>query len=64
MLVLDGGQGIAVGADAHTKHRFRIGDEIEGSGLPIPDRRKEWAKLYRVSGLKIRSRGPEFPRPA
>jgi hypothetical protein len=59
VLVLDSGQRIAVGPGSHAKHRFRIGDEIEGSGVSIPDPRTEWADLYRVSGMKLRSRGPE-----
>jgi hypothetical protein len=37
---------------------FRIGDLVEGAGVPVPDPRREWAKLYRVSGLRLIRRGP------
>lgn len=59
VLVLDDGPRIAVGPGTHAKHRFRIGDEIEGLGVPIPDPRTEWADRYRLRGIKLRSRGPD-----
>jgi hypothetical protein len=58
VLLLEGGTRIAVGAAAHEKHRFRIGDVVEGQAAPLPDPRSEWADLYKVRRLCIRERGP------
>jgi len=58
VLVLDEGPRVAIGPGAHAKHRFRIGDVIEGGGVPVPDPRAEWAELYKLSGLRIVRRGP------
>jgi hypothetical protein len=58
VLVLAEGRRVAVGPGTHEKHAFRIGDVIEGVGAPIPDPRAEWAELYKVSGLRLISRGP------
>ena len=48
---------MAVGAGAHAKHQFRIGDEVSGEGRPVADRRLETAELYKVSKLKVLVRG-------
>ena len=58
VLVLEDGRRVAVGPGAHAKHAFRIGDLIEGAGVPVPDPRTEWAELYKTSGLRIVRRGP------
>ena len=50
---------IALGKAAYQKHGLRIGDRVEGRGLPVADRRLETAELYKVSALKIIARGPE-----
>jgi len=52
-------QRTAVGPGTHAKQRFRIGDRVEGRGVPVPDARSEWAELYKVVGLKLLARGPE-----
>src|SRR5438445_2640843 len=65
VLVLEGDVRVAVGPSAHEKHRFRIGDVVEGRGEPVPDPRVEWAALYKVRGLRVVSRGPDAEdRPA
>lgn len=72
-LVMDGvvdekewkGLRVAVGQKAHEKNRFRIGDRISGEAVPIERPNREWADLYKVSRLEIRSRGcPSEERPA
>ena len=59
VLALENGPRIAVGQAAHAKHRFRIGDVIEGEGVPIPDPRADWAELYKVRRVKVLVRGPQ-----
>ena len=44
---------VAVGPTAHAKHRFRVGDEVQGIGHPVVDPRMETAEIYKVSGLKV-----------
>ena len=48
---------IAVGEGALIKQRFRIGDEVSGEGHPVADPRLETAELYKISKLKVMSRG-------
>ena len=55
----DGEFQVAVGKGAHAKHGFRIGDQVSGQGVPVPDPRLETADLYKVSGIKLVARGPE-----
>lgn len=67
--VVDGkewkGLRVAVGQKTHEKNRFRIGDRVSGEALPIEMPEKEWADLYKVSGLQIISRGDSVEdRPA
>lgn len=65
VLVVADGPRVAIGPGTHEKHEFRIGDLIEGRGVPVPDPRKEWADLYKVSGLRVVERGPaDEDRPA
>jgi hypothetical protein len=54
--VFDGQAGealVAVGKAAHEKHQFQAGMEFKGQSVPVQDPRKEVAKLYRTSGLKL-----------
>ena len=58
--MLDGGSGqfvIAIGNAAQVRHQFRIGDEVSGIGQDLTDPRVETADLYRISKLKLISRG-------
>lgn len=48
----------AVGKAAHAKHQFRMGDRVSGNGVQPTDTRLELADIYKVSGLKLLSRGP------
>ena len=49
---------VAVGPTTHAKHRFRVGDEVQGIGHPVVDPRLETAEIYKVSGLKVLMRTP------
>lgn len=49
-----------VGKAAQEKHRFRVGDRVSGVGVPVADPRTEIVDLYRASGLRVASRGPEY----
>ncbi|HBR22070.1 MAG TPA: hypothetical protein DD713_05810 [Nitrospiraceae bacterium] len=48
---------IAVGQKTHEKHIFLKGDHISGEAVPIEHSEQEWADFYKVSGLKLISRG-------
>ncbi|MDH5769508.1 MAG: hypothetical protein OEZ31_11240 [Nitrospirota bacterium] len=48
---------VAIGQKTHEKNRFRIGDYVSGEAVPIKNPKQEWADLYKVSALKIISRG-------
>jgi hypothetical protein len=48
---------VAIGEGAQAKHGFQVGDTVSGEGLPVADPRLETAELYRVSRLKLLSRG-------
>lgn len=50
---------IALGKGAHERHQFRAGDRVSGFGEHVIDTRLETADLYKVSGLKVISRGGE-----
>jgi hypothetical protein len=64
VLVLEDGPRVAVGPGTHAKHSFRLGDLVEGFGLPVPDPRTEWAELYKASGVHVLRRGsPDEDRP-
>ena len=44
---------IAVGKAAQEKHRFRVGMEVSGLAVQVPDPRIETAGFYKASGLKV-----------
>lgn len=48
---------IAVGQKTHEKHIFLKGDHISGEAVPIEHSEQERADFYKVSGLKLISRG-------
>lgn len=48
---------VAVGKGAHEKHRFRAGGTVSGMGVLVADPRRETADLYRVSRVRMLSRG-------
>jgi hypothetical protein len=48
---------VAIGKGAQEKHQIRVGDEVSGEGVRVEDPRLETADLYRVSGLKVATRG-------
>ncbi len=50
---------MGIGPKAHEKHQFRIGDQVTGLAVPVPDQREEWATHYKVSKLKLVERGPD-----
>jgi hypothetical protein len=49
---------IAVGPKAHEQHQFRIGDQLTGKAVSVADPDTEWASWYKVSELRVLSRGP------
>lgn len=53
---------VAIGNATHEKHRFRIGDQIEGRGTKVQVSDREIADLYKVSGILLRERGPDTYR--
>jgi hypothetical protein len=44
---------IAIGKAAHEKNQFRVGMEVSGLSVPVPDPRLETAGFHKTSGLKI-----------
>jgi hypothetical protein len=48
---------VAIGKAAHTKHQFRVGDEIAGESERVTNLRLETAEFYKTSKLKVLSRG-------
>jgi len=54
---------IAIGKAAQAKHRFRVGMEVSGLAVPVPDLRLETAGFYKASGLKILKDAEGDPRP-
>lgn len=44
---------IAIGKAAQAKHQFRVGMEVSGLAVTVPDPRLETAAYYKASGLKI-----------
>ena len=50
---------VAIGKGAHEKHRFCVGDQVSGRGVPVADPKLETAELYKVSGLKFLARASE-----
>lgn len=52
---------VAIGAGAHAKHQFRVGDVVSGLGVPVADPQLEIAELYKVSALKLEVRTDQLP---
>lgn len=50
---------IAIGKAAHKKHGFHVGDDLAGSGVLVPDPKREVAEVYRVSGVRLLARGDD-----
>ena len=50
---------VAIGRAAQEKHRFRIGDRIQGASESVADARLESASYYKTSGLKLTQRQAE-----
>lgn len=44
---------IAIGKAAQAKHQYRVGMEVSGQAVPVPDPRLETAAYYKTSGLKV-----------
>jgi len=49
---------VGIGPKTYQKHLFRVGDRVEGRAVPVPNPKQEWATHYKVSGLRLLSRGP------
>jgi len=49
---------VGIGEAAQAKHGFRVGDEVEGTSLPVKDERVEPAQYYKTSGLRVLDRSP------
>jgi len=49
---------VGIGPKAHEQHSLRVGDQVTGLAVPVPDGREEWCTHYKVSQLKLRGRGP------
>jgi len=56
---------VGIGKVAHAKHNFRNGDQVSGVCVPAADPNQEPAEFYKVSRLKLVSRGsaPHEPPP-
>jgi len=50
---------VGIGSGAQARHQLRVGDLVEGLGLRVADPRMETADIYKVSKLKLTSRGDE-----
>jgi hypothetical protein len=47
---------VAIGKAAQGKHRFQVGDVVEGMSEPVLDERLEVAELYKTSRLRVLAR--------
>jgi hypothetical protein len=47
---------VAIGKAAQGKHRFQVGDLVEGMSEPVLDERLEVAELYKTSRLRVLER--------
>ncbi len=55
---------VGIGKGAQAKHQFKVGDEVQGLCEPVADPRMEPAEYYKVSKLRVLSRGkPNSPPP-
>ena len=50
---------VGIGEAAQAKHGFRVGDEVEGTSLPVEEQRAEPVEYYKTSGLKLIARAPK-----
>jgi len=50
---------VAIGKAVHQKHQFRVGDEISGLSVRVPDARLEATEFYKVSKLQLIKRSEE-----
>ncbi len=48
---------IGIGKAAHARHQFKVNDVIAGECIPVPDPDAEPTEYYKVSKLKVISRG-------
>jgi len=48
---------VGIGKAAQVKHQFQVGDELSGEAVPVADPRREPIEFYRVSKLKVLTRG-------
>jgi len=48
---------VGIGKAAQAKHQFQVGDELSGEAVPVADPRREPVEFYRVSKLKVLTRG-------
>jgi hypothetical protein len=50
---------IGIGKAAHVKHQFKVNDVISGECVPVPDPDMEPVEFYKVSKLKVISKGEQ-----
>jgi hypothetical protein len=50
---------VGIGSGADARHQLGVGDIVEGLGQRVADARMETADIYKVSKLKLTSRGDE-----
>ncbi len=48
---------IGIGKAAHAKHQFKVNDVISGECVPVPDPDMEPVEYYKVSKIKVISKG-------
>ena len=48
---------VGIGKVAQAKHQLQVGDEISGEAVRVADSRREPVEFYRVSKLKVLTRG-------
>jgi hypothetical protein len=48
---------VGLGKVAQAKHQFQVGDELSGEAVPVAYPRRESVEFYRVSKLKVTTRG-------
>jgi len=55
---------VGVGPTAHGRHSLRAGDVLRGESVPVADPRVEPVEFYKITRLKILTRGPEQAAPS
>lgn len=50
---------IGIGKAVHAKHQFKVNDVISGECVPVPDPDMEPVDYYKVSKLKVISKGEQ-----